>query len=144
MGRLLFAVSQAWRRLLAQRLCEEGLSDTTALCVMEISRARDSLLSQRELAQRLGLEGSAVVRLLDNLEGADLLQRLDDPADRRIKRLELTGDGHALSLRIERIVGDLREALLGEVDPADVAAMERVLAHLSASLDDFQARPRRV
>ncbi len=143
LGRLLPAVSQSWRRILSQRLSDEGISDATALPILDILRAGKNLMRQRELAQRLGLEDSAVVRVLDGLENNGLLHRLEDPTDRRAKLLELTDEGRALGVRVERVAGVLREELLSDVEPADVAAMRRVLDHVSAVLDRCEGKPKR-
>ncbi|PJX11575.1 AsnC family transcriptional regulator [Pseudomonas putida] len=143
MGPRLPAVGQAWRRVLGQRLGDEGLSDATALPIMEIFRAGKKLMRQRELAQRLGLEDSAVVRVLDTLENSGFLRRLEDPADRRAKLLELTDEGRALGLRVEKVAAVLRAELLGGLEPADIDATLRVLTHMAAILEELQVKPRR-
>jgi DNA-binding MarR family transcriptional regulator len=53
-------------------------------------------LSQRELAERLGLEKSTVSRLAAELEAAGLVRRERDPGNRRFYRLEITEAGRRL------------------------------------------------
>lgn len=53
-------------------------------------------LSQRELAERLGLEKSSVSRLVAGLESDGLLIRQRDPDNRRLYRLEITDAGRRL------------------------------------------------
>jgi DNA-binding MarR family transcriptional regulator len=53
-------------------------------------------LSQRELAERLGLEKSTVSRMAADLEQRGLLVRERDPDNRRLYRLRLTEAGRAL------------------------------------------------
>ncbi|WP_051326369.1 MarR family winged helix-turn-helix transcriptional regulator [Glycomyces tenuis] len=53
-------------------------------------------LSQRELAERLGLEKSTVSRLAAELEADGLVRRERDPANRRLYRLEITDAGRRL------------------------------------------------
>ncbi|WP_027288855.1 MarR family winged helix-turn-helix transcriptional regulator [Rhodovibrio salinarum] len=142
-GRLLPAVGQAWRRILGQRIAEEGLSDATALPILELLRAGDKLMRQRELAQRLGLENSTVVWIIDALQKKELLQRREDPSDRRAKLLELTEEGRELGLRVDRIAVALREELLRDVAPADIEATHRLLLQMSAALEDCQSRTKR-
>lgn len=50
-------------------------------------------MSQRELGDRLVVDRSNVTGLLDRLEKARLVQRKDDPADRRIYLVSLTTAG---------------------------------------------------
>lgn len=53
-------------------------------------------ISQRELAERLGLEKSSVSRLVADLEADALLTRERDPDNRRLYRLEITEEGRRL------------------------------------------------
>ncbi|MQT46183.1 winged helix DNA-binding protein [Pseudomonas helleri] len=76
-------------------------------------RMGKNLMRQRELAQLLGLKDSAVVRVLDTLKNGGFLRLLQDPTDRRAKRLELTDEGRVLGQRIERIAGLLWQEFLG-------------------------------
>jgi DNA-binding MarR family transcriptional regulator len=50
---------------------------------------------QRQLAQRLCIEGPTMTRHLDRLEAGGLIERRPDPDDRRGTRVFATGDGRA-------------------------------------------------
>jgi len=141
LGRLVPAVGQAWRRALGRRLSGEGLSDATALPVLVLYQRGDQPLRQGDLARVLGLEGSAVVRLLDTLEQRALLRRIEDPADRRVKHLELTDEGIALAQRAQRVARVLRESLLHDIPPEDVDTTYRVLRKIGVVLEDLRADP---
>lgn len=132
-GPLLIAVAQSWRRVLAQRLACEGLSDATALPLFTLRGEGDGL-RQNELAEKLGLEGTSVVRVLDSLERDGYLRRQEDARDRRAKRVFLTPEGSALAARVEEILGTLRADLLGAIDMRDIETTERVLASISDAL----------
>ena len=51
-------------------------------------------VSQSDLARQLGIERSGMVQLVDQLEGKGYLQRVSNPEDRRVYRLEVTKAGH--------------------------------------------------
>ncbi|MBL3562394.1 MarR family winged helix-turn-helix transcriptional regulator [Rhodovulum sulfidophilum] len=140
LGRLLPAVGQSWRRLLAQRLSKEGLSDAAALPILVLLRARKGASRQNFLAHQLGLETSGVVRLLDALSKRGLLRRTEDPTDRRAKLVELTDEGIAMGERADRIARALRYELLAELDRQDLIATIRILRSLSAVLDASEER----
>jgi DNA-binding MarR family transcriptional regulator len=59
--------------------------------------------SQRALGQRLGILPSRLVALVDELEGRGLVERRDDPGDRRSYALHLTEAGHEILRDIGRI-----------------------------------------
>ncbi|WP_157930464.1 MarR family winged helix-turn-helix transcriptional regulator [Glycomyces xiaoerkulensis] len=67
-------------------------------------------LSQRELAELLGLEKSTVSRLVADLESDGLLVRERDPANRRLYRLQITDEGRRLH---RRMGANLHERYLG-------------------------------
>jgi DNA-binding MarR family transcriptional regulator len=62
--------------------------------VLSFVRAADGL-SQQALSERLGLDPTLVVGLVDTLEARALMTRSKDPADRRRNLLALTGRGVA-------------------------------------------------
>jgi MarR family transcriptional regulator, lower aerobic nicotinate degradation pathway regulator len=53
-------------------------------------------LSQQEVSERLGIDPTIVVGLVDALEARELLVRSRDPADRRRNILAVTEDGRSL------------------------------------------------
>lgn len=80
------------------------------------------------LATYIGIEGTSLVRLLDELSAAGLLLRKDDPSDRRAKTIWLTSKGELLAERIETVLGTLRERILAGVSDEDIDAALRVCA----------------
>jgi MarR family transcriptional regulator, transcriptional regulator for hemolysin len=118
--------SRSWRRLADGIVKVYGLSDATALPLVLIGRLGDGL-SQTELAEAVGVEGPSLVRLLDQLGAQGLVQRREDPSDRRAKILSLTDSGRALVAKIEADLERLREQIFGQISTADLEASMRVL-----------------
>jgi DNA-binding MarR family transcriptional regulator len=58
------------------------------------------------IASQLGVSNAAASQLVERLAQMSLIERREDPLDRRIKRLALTPSGHALA---EKLV-DLRRS----------------------------------
>jgi DNA-binding MarR family transcriptional regulator len=92
------------------------------LFVLDIA---DHALALTELAPRMGLSVAAAGRAVDGLVRHGLVSRSEDPVDRRVKRLALTGDGRATLERINaaRLVGLRRFAeTLGDAERDALAA----------------------
>lgn len=93
-----------------------------------LSRAAAS--SGQELARALGVGLATVTGIVDRLAAQNLVSRYEDPHDRRIRRLALTGEGHQV---IDGIVS-AREAalrrLLARLDADDLRAAEKLLRRL--------------
>jgi len=57
-----------------------------------------------ELADVFGVGKSAITSIIAKLADKQLLRRIPEVSDRRIIRLELTKEGHDLSLQTERLI----------------------------------------
>jgi DNA-binding MarR family transcriptional regulator len=98
----------------------------------------DHALALTELAPQMGLSVAAAGRSVDGLVRSGLVSRTEDPVDRRIKRLALTGDGRAALERIgeARLVGLRRFAeRLGD---AERDALAKALQAVFAQWDSEQ------
>jgi DNA-binding MarR family transcriptional regulator len=93
----------------AQRLSALGLSPPQA-GILNILAAAPGL-SQRALAERLDLLPSRLVALLDELESQGLLERRDDPEDRRSYALHLSEKGRKLLEQVGRVAREHQDAL---------------------------------
>jgi len=76
-------------------------------------------LSQRQLAELLGLEPSAVVALVDELERAGLVQREAHPTDRRTRLVAITPRGRAVLRETAEAVHRVNDALLTSLSPTE-------------------------
>lgn len=92
-------------------------------------------MNQKELAEAIGFEASAVVRLLDNLQKQGLIERREG-ADRRIKEIHLTPQGVEQVKNVEDIARQVRIKALNGLSEENIAqvnqAVELVIANLSA------------
>ena len=135
-SRLTFALlhlARVYRRLVDRRLSDHRISDARALPVLHIARA-GSAMRQGALAEAMGIEGPSLVRLLDQLGNAGLVERRPDPSDGRAKTLHITDDGRALAGEVEKVLHILRDELFADVCEADLAATLRVFAALDTAI----------
>jgi len=126
-------VAREWRRALDRRLQPFGLTEATWLPLLRISRS-PTPMRQNELAASLSLDGSSVVRLLDALEKAGLVERREDESDRRAKSLALTHAGRKTVEKVEAVSQDVRSAVLGEISDAELAAAFHTLSSIRERL----------
>ena len=68
--------------------------------LLELSGSADGRLRMHELARAVVLSRSGLTRLVDRLEGAGLLRREPDPADRRGSYAAITEDGREVLRRM--------------------------------------------
>lgn len=126
-------VSRQWRKRLDERLKKTGLTQARWLVLLHLSRVGS--LSQRDLAETVGIEGPTLVRLLDSLEGQGLIERRLCGDDRRVKRIHLTAAARPLLAEITAIAAALRRQVLAEVDGDELRAAWKVLRDIGDRLE---------
>ncbi|HEX7277755.1 MAG TPA: MarR family winged helix-turn-helix transcriptional regulator [Acidimicrobiales bacterium] len=74
-------------------------------------------VSQRAISDRLGLDASDVVGVLDILETAGMVERRRDPDDRRRHAVVLTEAGHQASQRLSVLRSQVEAKVLAGLEP---------------------------
>lgn len=87
-------------------------------------------ISQRRLADELGVSATIVVKLADHLEGEGLVERRRAPEDRRVQRLTLTPDGLALLPQVREIVAAGTAQFTKPIGAKGAKELERLLVAL--------------
>jgi len=96
-------------------------------------------LVQRDLADRLGLNGSHLVGYLDEIERRGLLRRERDSDDRRRQRVALTEGGRALVRELQQIALRSQEELLHPLSEPERATLVSLMRRVVDSDDSAQA-----
>jgi MarR family transcriptional regulator, transcriptional regulator for hemolysin len=125
-GSLIARAGRQWRRAVDRHLQPFGLTEATWLPLIHLARA-PAPMRQKDLAASLTLDGSSVVRLLDALESAGLIERRGESADRRAKTIMLTPRGLGIIDRVESASRDVRDATLVGVSAEEIEQVSRVL-----------------
>ncbi|QJE00215.1 winged helix DNA-binding protein [Massilia forsythiae] len=131
--------SRAYRAAADKVAADYGLSQATGLPVLVISRFGDSGVRPGILAETLSLEASSLVRVVDHLIESGLLERQEDPNDRRAKILRLTDEGQKTATLMDQALTPFRRKLFGQFDAPDVEACLRVLGGLPAAIANIAA-----
>ena len=132
-GALLGRSYRQWRRAADLRLQPYELTEATWLPLIRIARA-PSPPRQKDLAAWLFVDNSSVVRLLDNLEAAGLVERREGE-DRRAKIIVLTPRGRAIADKVETVARKVRTDALAGLSDKDIETTLRVLDHVCRALE---------
>jgi DNA-binding MarR family transcriptional regulator len=100
-------------------------------------------LHMSELAARLGVSLSTVSGLVDRLVDQGLLDRWDDPADRRQVLVSLTSTGTGFIDRFRELNARQLRELLGVLNDEELADVERALGHLDRAAERLASEPDR-
>jgi MarR family transcriptional regulator, transcriptional regulator for hemolysin len=130
-GMLFVGVARRWRAALDASLVDVGLSDATWAPLVHIGRCGGGI-SQKELAARVGIDGSSLVRLLDILAAKDLIERRQDPDDRRSNLLFLKPAGKAAVRNIQRVLTVVEAHMLADLNDAEIESLTSALEGVDA------------
>jgi MarR family transcriptional regulator, organic hydroperoxide resistance regulator len=124
-----------------------GLSVVQASALLRI----DGGMSMRELSARLGGHASTATGIADRLAARGLVERHDDPGDRRVKRVGLTPEGAATRTQLVACMESARtpfgrlsaaerrqlhDLLLAAIEPGtDLGQAQRQAAKLLGSIE---------
>jgi len=124
-----------------------GLSVVQASALLRI----EGSISMRELSARLGGHASTATGMADRLVARGLVERHDDPGDRRVKRVGLTAEGAATRSQLVACMESastpfgrlsaaerrqLHELLLAAIEPGtDLGEAQRQAAKLLGSIE---------
>ncbi|MDB5999070.1 MAG: MarR family transcriptional regulator [Rhizobacter sp.] len=133
LGGLIAQTARQWRRAVDRHLQPFGLTEATWLPLLHLARAA-SAMRQKELAASLSLDGSSVVRLLDELQAAGLVERREADDDRRAKAIVLTELGRTTVAKVERSVRKVREEALRDLSDAELDAVSDALRRINEAL----------
>jgi DNA-binding MarR family transcriptional regulator len=117
-----------------RKMEESGLSLTQVKALLMLAGPEgEEPYAGRDIAERLQISLPSVSRAVDGLVRGRLVKRVEDPDDRRVRRLSITDKGRRLAGEIVAArLADL-EAFAGSLTPAQRRKLD---AALEAVLDD--------
>ena len=140
--RLIFLLGHAWHRLytrLDQALvARSGVTAAQAGALFHLMSHDGCLLSQ--LSQGLMLDKSAITGLVDRLEKKEMVERRDDPSDRRAIRIYLTKAGRAAATEALAVArrhnSEVREGLSAKEIETFSRVLQAIIQRFVGEVDD--------
>ena len=129
LGLVLFGTARAWRTRLDQRLRPLGLSQGKWRTLIHLSQGGNKL-TQKEIAERMGIEGATLAGLLDRLQEDGWVERRGSAADRRCKTVHLQRRSKAVLDKIFNTAHDLRSEFIEGIPQRDLETCIRVLTRI--------------
>jgi DNA-binding MarR family transcriptional regulator len=122
--------SQQSQRLVRQHMTEAGVR--TQHYHVLASLADDGEAVQATLADRIVLDRSDLVTLLDELEALDYVVRRTDPADRRRKIVAITATGEKQLVAMDQLIYAAEAELLEPLSATERKTLLELLDRLTA------------
>jgi DNA-binding MarR family transcriptional regulator len=122
------------RRRMLVALHEQGFDDLIPAHLIVLSRPGPDGLRPVELAEQAAMSKQALNYLLGQLEEGGYLERVDDPDDRRSKRIRMTKRGWAAAKTMRAAVGEVEGEFVDAHGEAKLASLLGLLTDLNAVL----------
>ena len=113
--------ARTWRLALDKRLKHLGIGQSGWMTIAMVAKSAEPL-SQRALADLVGVEGPSMVSMLDRLERGGFLTRAPSAHDRRVKLVQLT---EADLEKLGVVLGHRKRLLKAIATLASPAALEQ-------------------
>jgi len=131
----LHGTARIWRLALDKRLKHLGIGQSGWMTIAMVAKNKDPL-SQRALADLVGVEGPSMVAMLDRLERDGFVTRAPSATDRRVKLVHLTDAGRTVYDEVRKVAHDFRTGLLADIDAGQLAAATALLESLRQRIED--------
>jgi len=107
-----------------------------ALCALEMEGEERSV---KALAESMGVSLPTMSRAVDGLFERGFVQREEDRADRRMKRVRLTDAGRSVPQALNEARLSALQELMGSLDEDEASALGRALALILARREEIAA-----
>lgn len=118
------------------RELREELHSVTIHQLTALGHLKGGSVTMRELARDLDVSESSATAVTDRLVRQGLVERRDDPADRRVVRLALSPTGSALVDRLDEAVASKTSEMLSALTDTQLEQLIDILETLAAAQPD--------
>ncbi len=136
MGMLINSAQRAMTRKFVQNAMESGYDISLDQWMVLGPIWQLESASQKELGEICLKDKTSITRIVDALESKNLVVRIEDQIDHRIKRVVLTNAGKQLFFDVLPIMERTREEVRGNISDKDIDIFKSVLSKILENLDD--------
>ncbi|MDG1495253.1 MAG: MarR family transcriptional regulator [Porticoccaceae bacterium] len=132
LGFIIHDVARMMRWNFERRAHEYNLTRSQWSVLVLLSRENGA--QQKRLADIIGVTAITMTGLVDRLERAELVERRQDPQDRRAKRVFLTDKVEPLMEKIKLVAKQVRSSALKGISAAEEQQLADLLRRMRANL----------
>ena len=127
--------ARTWRLALDKRLKHLGIGQSGWMTIAMVAKSAEPM-SQRALADLVGVEGPSMVSMLDRLERGGFVTRAPSAHDRRVKLVQLTEAGRKIYAEVQSVAESFRATLLDGLDREALAAAAALLETVRSRIEE--------
>jgi DNA-binding MarR family transcriptional regulator len=93
-------------------------------------------ISQKQLAQQMNIQAPSLARLMDRMERDGLVDRIENPEDKRMKFVELTEAGKKIAVDLMPIGQYFSDLLLRDIPENEIKIFLKVLDQMNQNIKE--------
>ena len=97
-------------------------------------------LSQKDLAEKIFVDSTTLVPIIDSMEKKGLVERRTDPNDRRNNNVFLTAKSESVVEPIMEILLRMRKIFFKNISESDIEFTKNILKKITANADSYVAK----
>ena len=136
MGMLINSAQRAMTKKFVQNATDSGLDISLDQWMVLGPIWQLESASQKELGEMCLKDKTNITRIIDTLEQKNLVVRVEDQIDHRIKRVVLTNAGKQLFFDVLPIMEKTREEVRKDISNKDIETFKVVLSKILENLTD--------
>ena len=95
-------------------------------------------ISQKDIAEYCGKDKTSITKIIDTLEKKNLVVRVTDQLDHRVKRVVLSQKGRELFVSALPVMAQTRDELRSGISDKEIEALKSILNKIHKNLNDIQ------
>lgn len=132
--RTLVIAARKWTRYIDEKIKDEtGYSRSHWQALAAVSFSGEPVATL-ELSDRLGVRWPTLIRTLNEMEAAGLIERTQDRDDRRLRMITISPAGRKLLRDVRKILDPLRSVVLDHMSTDEIVIAEQLLTRLLGAL----------
>lgn len=138
-GTMISLTSKTMERVAEQRIKNKiGLTSSQWKVILALDLFEG--LSQKDLAEKIHVDSSTLVPIIDRMEKTGLIERMPDAKDRRQNRLYLTKKSESVVGAITSIILQLRKEIYRGISKNELEEIRPVLQRIIENADKILAK----
>jgi DNA-binding MarR family transcriptional regulator len=111
-----------------------GMTGARYTLLMTLYFSRENLLAQNEISRELNVSRTNITNLIDGLERDDLVERVPNPADRRVSYAQLTERGRAVCEHLMPTMAEVMEDATRDFSPDERGQLKGFLYRVQRNI----------
>ncbi len=130
-GKMMKEVIRIFKVRFDEQIPESKNITTEQFGLLHAIKVKEEEVIQKDMAEMMGKDKSAILRLIDSLEEKELVRRVVDSKDRRKNYLMVTKTGERIIEQYKKIVFKVMEELEEGLTPSEIETFHKVVDHVT-------------